>query len=101
MKTYTILNNKVDVQIDRVSFFFGRYTVELFFPKILKIKNCPEFGVFLRTQFYFVRNLYEHSNWDWSVTLIILGFGIGIAKNHVDNPNVPNNWRRDLKQTDS
>jgi len=70
-------------------FFIKLLTIELYYPYI--IWNNINFGIRMDTVLLGYKK-YPERAWvmDWSIAMQILGFGIGFAYKHCENPNSPN-----------
>jgi len=73
----------VKLNRDRIEWWLGLLTINVYWPDILLRKR--QFHAIFKTQI-----IYRHrADWAWdrSFVLQILGFGVGFAWNHCDNPN--------------
>lgn len=69
-----------------LSFFFGRLTVQIYWPKLEN--NSSGIGIFMSSQLNYKKRSKSNEWWvTRALALKILGFGIGFAWNHIDNPN--------------
>jgi hypothetical protein len=85
-----IKNKYMQLNFDRIGFFFGLYTLEFYWPTVYFNKSNSQnyqtaYGFLAKTMVMF-RPEYDWK-WDWSFCALVLGFGFGIAKNHCQNPN--------------
>lgn len=91
---------KYKLSKDRLSMFLGAYTVEVYWPHLhtrigcekldanfVKFHGRTELGFTANTQILYTR---PRDGWSWERALAarILGFGIGVAYKHCENPYV-------------
>lgn len=69
-----------------LNLFFGRLTLQVYWPYF--VCNSSDLGVFVPSQLNFKK---RSKNTEWWVTralaIKLLGFGLGFAWNHINNPN--------------
>lgn len=75
------------VQKDRLVLFVGFLTIELYWPRFTF--NNSDIGLWFHTHINYKRHVERR---EWEVTrafvIKILGFGIGLAWKHCDNPSI-------------
>jgi hypothetical protein len=64
------------------SVFLGRITLQIWWPKLTI--NRKQISIFLPTCITW--RCPKNWSWHWSIAIQVLGFGIGIVKDHVSNP---------------
>ncbi len=71
----------------QIAFYIKQLTLEIYWPKILN--NSADFGIFMPTQISY-KKFNEYNIWYFHRAAVIklLGFGVGIAWKHCDNPNI-------------
>lgn len=70
----------------KVEFYVGQLTIVFYYPHVWL--NSSDYGLNLATGIIGKRHV-KYQEW-WitrSVVIRVLGFGIGLAWNHIDNPN--------------
>jgi hypothetical protein len=74
------------VRYDRLVVYYGKLSVEFYWPQFCKSKTEP--GVFMPTQLNFKR-AEEDNRWmyKWAGVIKVLGFGFGLCWDHCENPN--------------
>jgi len=77
---------RVRVRNGAVSICMGLLTVEVYWPQLFFMVRDykPTYGIMLKTCALYIPA--KNWAWDYSLCFMVLGFGIGGAWNHVENP---------------